>query len=41
MIFKGFKLPMSFFLVWSDEESMIVGKVDPNTKEVIEIYEIE
>lgn len=36
---KGFKLPMDFFLVWNGEKFRI-GKCDPITKEIIEWYEV-
>lgn len=36
---KGFKLPMGFFLI-TDGKTVRIGKCDPLTKEVIEWYEL-
>lgn len=40
MDWKGFKLPMGFFLVWH-EDKFRFGKCDPITKEMIEWYDFE
>lgn len=39
-LWKGFKFPMGFFLVWKDEK-LVAGKCDPLTKEVLHWYEVE
>ena len=39
-IWKGFKLPMGFFMVWKDGE-VRAGKCDPLTKAVLHWYEIK
>jgi len=39
-VWKGFKLPMGGFMVWSQDGKMALGKCDPITREVIEWNEM-
>lgn len=41
MEWKGFKLSMGFFIVWSKDGRIKYGKCDPLTKKVIELYELD
>jgi len=40
MKWKGFKFPMGFFILQSEDGRVRIGKCDPVTKEIIEIYEL-
>lgn len=38
MKWEGFKLPMGFFICWSFDGKMAIGKKDPVTNEILEMY---
>lgn len=38
---KGFTLPMGTFFGSTDDGRVFLGKVDPSTKEVLELHQIE